>query len=125
MKSTITSLLLLCMMFVGHSVFAQDPALKPRDIVVMVPDVSTYSVFVDAVFGVPEDPKHFIPYSVADRAPRERSGVIDTFMRILELLPGRFGASIKPSTIKIATTTSAERMAGNGFWRGGGPPLRD
>jgi hypothetical protein len=27
--------------------------------------------------------------------------------------------------MKIATTTNAERMAGQGFWRGGGPPFRD
>jgi len=75
------------------ALFAEDATLKPRDIVVMVPDVSIYSAFIDAVFGVPENPEHFIPYSVADRAPRERSGVIDTFLRILEVLPGRFGAS--------------------------------
>ncbi len=75
------------------ALFAEDATLKPRDIVVMLPDVSIYSAFVDAVFGLPENPKHFIPYSVADRAPRERSGVIDTFLRILEVLPDRFGAS--------------------------------
>ena len=73
--------------------FARDPALKPRDIVVMMPEISVYAPFIDAVFGVPENPDHFIPYSIADRAPRAGSGVIDTFLRILEILPGRFGAS--------------------------------
>ncbi|MEY2491106.1 MAG: exodeoxyribonuclease gamma subunit, partial [Verrucomicrobiota bacterium] len=75
------------------ALFASDATLKPRDIVVMMPEVSVYAPFVDAVFGVPENPKHFIPYSIADRAPRARSGAIDTFLRILEILPGRFGAS--------------------------------
>jgi exodeoxyribonuclease V gamma subunit len=75
------------------ALFASNVTLKPRDIVVMMPEVSVYAPFVDAVFGVPENPEYFIPYSIADRAPRARSGVIDTFLRILEILPGRFGAS--------------------------------
>ena len=41
--------------------FQRDPALKPKDIIVMMPDVSIYAPFIDAVFGVPENPKHKIP----------------------------------------------------------------
>jgi len=73
--------------------FQEDSALKPKDIIVMMPDVSIYAPFIDAVFGVPENPKHKIPYSVADREARAGSGIIDTFFRILEILPGRFTAS--------------------------------
>ncbi len=75
------------------ALFERDPSLTPRDIVVMAPDISVYAPFVDAIFGLPENPAHFIPYTIADRSPRSRSGVIDTFLRMLELLPGRFGAS--------------------------------
>src|SRR4029077_13718073 len=53
--------------------FQRDPALKPKDIIVMTPDVSIYAPFVDAVFGVPENPKHKIPYTIADREPRASS----------------------------------------------------
>jgi exodeoxyribonuclease V gamma subunit len=73
--------------------FQHDPALKPKDIVVMMPDVSVYAPFIDAVFGVPENPKHKIPYSIADREPRASSGIIDTYFRILEIVSGRFRAS--------------------------------
>src|SRR5205085_6669355 len=73
--------------------FENDPSLTPRDIVVMTPDISIYAPFIDAVFGVPENPAHFIPYSIADRASRARSGIVDTFLRMLETLPGRFRAS--------------------------------
>src|SRR5438552_3304347 len=75
----------------------------------MVPDVSIYSAFIDAVFGVPENPEHFIPYSVADRAPRERSGVIDTFLRILEVLPGRFGVS---EVLALLESSAVQRRFG-------------
>ena len=73
--------------------FQRDPALKPKDILVMMPDVSVYAPFIEAVFGVPENPKHKIPYLIADREPRASSGIIDTFFRILEILSGRFTAS--------------------------------
>ena len=73
--------------------FQHDPTLKPKEIIVMMPDVSVYAPFIDAIFGVPENLKHKIPYSIADREPRARSGIIDTFFRILEVLPGRFTAS--------------------------------
>jgi exodeoxyribonuclease V gamma subunit len=73
--------------------FQHDPALKPKDIIVMMPDMSIYAPFVDAVFGVPENPKHNIPYSIADREPRARSGIVDTYFRILETLSGRFTTS--------------------------------
>jgi exodeoxyribonuclease V gamma subunit len=70
----------------------RDPALKPKDIIVMTPDVSIYAPFIDAVFGVPENPKHKIPYTIADREPRASSGIIDTYFRVLEILSGRFTA---------------------------------
>jgi exodeoxyribonuclease V gamma subunit len=73
--------------------FQGDSVLKPKDIIVMMPDVSIYAPFIDAVFGVPENPKHKIPYSIADREARAGSGIIDTFFRVLEILSGRFTAS--------------------------------
>src|SRR5256714_2174906 len=73
--------------------FQNDSELKPKDIVVMMPDVSIYAPFIDAVFGVPENQEYKIPYSIADREVRAESGIIDTFFRILEILPGRFATS--------------------------------
>src|SRR5207245_4583187 len=73
--------------------FQHDPALKPKDVIVMMPDVSIYAPFIDAVFGVPGNPKHKIPYSIADRAARASSGIVDTYFRILAILSGRFPPS--------------------------------
>ncbi len=86
--------------------FQNDSELKPKDIVVMTPDVSIYAPFIDAVFGVPENPKHKIPYSIADREVRAGSGIIDTFFRILEVLPGRFTAS---EVLAILESSSVQR----------------
>ena len=55
----------------------RDPALKPKDIIVMMPDVSIYAPFIDAVFGVPENPKHKFRtrLPIANRAPVAESSI--------------------------------------------------
>lgn len=75
------------------ALFERLPSLQPKDIVVMTPDVSIYAPFIEAVFGAQENSAHEIPYTIADRSARAASGAIDTFLRALEILPGRFGVS--------------------------------
>lgn len=67
--------------------FAQDPTLRPRDILVMTPEIETYAPFVHTVFEYPEEEARRIPFSVSDRHPRSERPVIDAFLRLLEL-PG-------------------------------------
>jgi len=51
--------------------FAADPTLRPRDVIVMVPDVNTYAALVQAVFGQFErgHPRH-LPFALADQRQR-------------------------------------------------------
>ena len=53
--------------------FNADATLRPRDVIVMVPDVNLYAPHIEAVFGqLPaSDPRH-IPFSIADRAQRQQ-----------------------------------------------------
>jgi exodeoxyribonuclease V gamma subunit len=69
--------------------FDKDPTLRPRDILVMSPEIEKYSPFVRAVFGYPEKLERRIPYSISDRHPRSESVVIDTFLKLLELPTSR------------------------------------
>jgi exodeoxyribonuclease V gamma subunit len=73
--------------------FEQDPTLKPRDIIVMTPDIEKYGPFINAVFAYPEDSQRFIPFSVADRRPRSDSPAIQTFLSLLALPGSRYTAS--------------------------------
>lgn len=72
----------------------RDPALTPRDIVVLMPDVETYAPFVQAVFGSTEEGRRQIPFSVADRGARRESHVVETFLQLLALPDTRLGAGI-------------------------------
>ncbi len=87
------------------ALFAEQRDLKPHDVVVMAPDISIYAPFIEAVFDTA--PEHLrIPFSVADRATRSENGVVDTFMRILELARSRFIAS---SVVAILESVAVQR----------------
>jgi len=61
--------------------FAEDPTLKPRDVMVMLPDVDTYAPYIDAVFGryARDDngqDTRAIPYTIADQTSRHRAPLL-------------------------------------------------
>jgi exodeoxyribonuclease V gamma subunit len=64
--------------------------LRPRDIVVMVPDIASYAPLVQAVFGVygKNDPR-YIPFHIVDLTPQERSNLIRALVWLLGLPQGR------------------------------------
>jgi exodeoxyribonuclease V gamma subunit len=75
------------------ALFAKQPELNPRDILVMTPDISSYAPFIQAVFDAPEKPSARIPFSLADRSIRGESKILAVFLAILALSGSRFGAS--------------------------------
>lgn len=60
--------------------------LRPRDIIVMVPDVDVYAPAVEAVFGTldPRD-KRYIPYTIGDRRSRSEAPVAAAIARLCDL----------------------------------------
>ncbi len=73
---------------------AEDPTLRPRDIIVMVPDIAVYAPHVQAVFGLLDrgDPRH-IPYSLADRGPRQQDPLLAAVEQLLRLPESRVTVS--------------------------------
>ncbi len=71
--------------------FETMPDLRPRDIIVMTPEIEKYAPFIRGVFGYPEDELR-IPYSLADRHPRSESLPVDTFLTLLDLPGTRYTA---------------------------------
>ncbi|WP_461538016.1 exodeoxyribonuclease V subunit gamma [Spongorhabdus nitratireducens] len=69
----------------------QNPALTPKDIVVMMPDVDSYSPCVQAVFGsAPE--QRFIPFSVSDLSTTTEHPVLEGLLHLLSLNTSRASA---------------------------------
>jgi exodeoxyribonuclease V gamma subunit len=74
--------------------FAADPTLRPRDVIVMVPDIEVYTPHIQAVFGLldVDDPRH-IPFSVADRGQRDFDPLIGALETLLALPQSRLTVS--------------------------------
>jgi exodeoxyribonuclease V gamma subunit len=75
------------------AMFEADPHLRPKDIVVMTPDIDTYAPYIQAVFDTVIDERLHIPFSIADRGAREQGRMIDGFSSFLDLKGSRFSVS--------------------------------
>lgn len=79
--------------------FSADPTLKPRDIIVMVPDIDHYAPHVQAVFGQyqksrleREDPR-YIPFTLSDQGSRHRLPLLIGLEKLLRLPELRLSVS--------------------------------
>lgn len=74
--------------------FDADPSLRPRDILVMVPDIDAYAAAVQAVFGrlSINDPRH-IPFTLSDQASRHRQPLLIALESLLHLPESRLTVS--------------------------------
>ena len=74
--------------------FGADPQLRPRDVIVMVPDIDSYAPHIRAVFGQLDrhDPR-FIPFTLADQGQRGRDPLLIAVEHLLKLPDSRFPVS--------------------------------
>ena len=92
--------------------FTEDPGLLPKDILVMAPDIETYTPLIEAVFsagntkGFPSGREVLIPFSIADRSLSHGSTLLQAFLAILELHGSRFGLSL---VLSILDATPVQR----------------
>lgn len=67
--------------------FNQNPDLKPEDIIVMMPSVSTYAAYIDAVFALRQQQ---IPYVISDRTIGDSNIITDILVALLEIPESRY-----------------------------------
>lgn len=74
--------------------FSADATLRPRDVIVMLPDIDTYAPHIRAVFGqLPrKDPRH-IPFTLTDQGQRGREPLLIALEHLLKLPESRFAVS--------------------------------
>ncbi|WP_183095081.1 exodeoxyribonuclease V subunit gamma, partial [Nocardioides stalactiti] len=76
---------------------ADDPALEPRDVLVMCPDIESYAPLLSAAFGLADvvgpdgHPAHRLRVSLADRALDQTNPLLAVVARLLDLAGGRVG----------------------------------
>jgi exodeoxyribonuclease V gamma subunit len=67
----------------------EDPGLSPRDIIVMVSDIDSYSPFIQAVFGSASGDR-YVPWAISDRRARQSHPALQSFITLLSLPDSRF-----------------------------------
>lgn len=97
--------------------FAADATLRPHDVILLVPEVTTYAPFVDAVFGVGEHDLPKIPYRIADRAVAQESRLADAALRILRLVGARWTAAEIVELLDLAPVRRAAKFPDDGASR--------
>ncbi|NLY12009.1 MAG: exodeoxyribonuclease V subunit gamma [Gammaproteobacteria bacterium] len=70
--------------------FNADPSLKPRDIIVMVPNIDSYAAHIQAVFGqyARDDLRH-IPFTLSDQAQQSTEPLFLALQELLKLPESR------------------------------------
>lgn len=74
------------------SCLEQDSTLTPKDIIVMMPDVGSYSPYIEAVFGGAGG-KRSIPYAIADLSLEQEKPILQSFLQLVNLPFSRFKRS--------------------------------
>ena len=86
-----------------------DPALQPRDIAVLTPDIDDYAPFVQAVFGGDAQARDAIPFALADGSTLATQPLADAFLQLLDLPQARF--AVNEVLDLLATPAIAARFA--------------
>ncbi|WP_445158415.1 exodeoxyribonuclease V subunit gamma [Halomonas sp. E14] len=74
--------------------FSADPTLKPRDVIVMVPDIDHYAPHVQAVFGqIERDDPRYVPFTLSDQGSRHRLPLLIALEKLLRLPELRLSVS--------------------------------
>jgi len=75
------------------NIFENDPNISAGDVLVMTPDISKYTPYINATFGYQKESNKYIPYAISDVNCLDDSTIIQVFMDILLLVRGRYSAS--------------------------------
>ena len=79
------------------AMFEEFPDLSPRDIVVMTPDIESYSPYISSVFGATGgaggDGAVVLHYSIADRRMMNKGEIASAVLKLLALPGSRLAAS--------------------------------
>lgn len=74
--------------------FNADSSLRPRDIIVMVPDIDAYAPHITAVFGqIDPGDQRYIPFSIADQGQRHQAPLMFALDFLLRAPEARFSVS--------------------------------
>ncbi|MEE9358005.1 exodeoxyribonuclease V subunit gamma [Candidatus Vondammii sp. HM_W22] len=89
------------------TILQEDPSLKPEDTLVMVPEISRYAPYIEAVFRKEEtQSRPFIPWNLSDISISGEHPLIRIFFQLLSLPQSRFTVSEVLSYLDVPELTA-------------------
>ncbi len=96
------------------AIFTQDKTLKPRDVVVMMPQVAPYVPYIDTVFGATN---YALPYHISDRTWLEEVPMLHALDFLLSLPESRFPLSDILALLEVPAVQARFNLQREGFER--------
>lgn len=82
--------------------FNTDATLRPRDVIVMVPDINVYAPHIQAVFGrYQTGSNRYIPFTISDQGQRHHEPVLIALETLMGLPRSRFAVSEIISLLEV------------------------
>ncbi len=72
---------------------AEDPSLQPRDILIMTPQIKRLAPLINSVFSDISTTEVNMPWRITDRSEKEKPGVTQFIIKILDIAASRLTAS--------------------------------
>jgi exodeoxyribonuclease V gamma subunit len=93
-----------------------EPDLRPEDILVMIPEISLYAPYVEAVFSQDADRRRpFIPWNLSDISLTDQHPLVQVFLRLLALPESRFSQSEVLSYLDVPELARSFGLDGEGI----------
>ncbi|MEE8524748.1 MAG: exodeoxyribonuclease V subunit gamma [Thermoanaerobaculia bacterium] len=92
--------------------FARHADLRPGGVLVLVPDVTIYSPYIRAVFGVEHQGTPRLPFTIADRRAGEEQPPAGTVLQMLRLVASRLVPGDVFDLLEVAAIRRAAGFAG-------------
>lgn len=88
----------------------EDPHLQAEDILVLVPEISRYAAYIEAVFGrTPGENEQRLPFNLSDIVLVDEHPLIRAFLKLLELPESRF---TRAEVLSLANLPEVRRRFG-------------
>ena len=98
------------------NLFSTNPELTPRDVIVMVADIDSYTPYIQATFGNATG-ERYLPFAISDRKASQAHPALQAFITLLDLPQSRFTSEQVLALLEVPALASKFGITEDGLRR--------
>ncbi|MFA3780145.1 exodeoxyribonuclease V subunit gamma [Yersinia sp. 1652 StPb PI] len=98
------------------NLFSTNPELTPRDVIVMVADIDSYTPYIQATFGNATG-NRYLPFAISDRKASQAHPALQAFITLLDLPQSRFTSEQVLALLEVPALASKFGITEDGLRR--------